>query len=76
MSNLNINAIKTLLSTIEQAKKSGQKELRLPITQADQIGSALTNVLLMLTDVQDRLIKVQDNAMVGSVNIELKGDKF
>ena len=74
--NLNLAPIKNLLDTINSQLGSNQKEVRITMDRARQAEKAITAILLKLTELQDKIIKLQENSMAGSVNIELQGEKF
>jgi len=74
--NLNLAPIKNLLDTINSQLGSNQKEVRITMERARQAEKAITAILLKLTELQDKIIKLQENSLGGSVNIELQGEKF
>jgi len=74
--NLNLAPLKILIDTISQSRSSGQKEIRISMEKAIQIEKSLTHLLIRLTESQDKIIKLQDNGIVNSLNIELQGEKF
>lgn len=73
---LNLTPIKQLMDTISTGLSSNQKEIRMPMERARQVEKSLGHLLLKLTELQDKIIKLQENTGSGSLNIELKGDKF
>jgi hypothetical protein len=73
---LNTLPIKALMDLISTGLSSNQKEIRIPMDRARQIEKSLAQLLLKLTETQDKLIKLTENSGGSSVNIELKGDKF
>ena len=74
--NLNLNPLKELMKTISTSISSNQKEIRIPLERSRQIEKSLNQLLIYMVELQDKIIKLQENTGGGSVNIELKGDKF
>ena len=74
--NLNLSPLKELIDTISQSKTTGQKEIRISMGKATQIEKSLTQLLIRLTEAQAKIIKLQDNGIMNSLNIELQGEKF
>ena len=74
--NLNLNPLKELMKTISTSISSNQKEIRIPLERSRQIEKSLNQLLVHMVELQDKIIKLQENTGGGSVNIELKGDKF
>lgn len=74
--NLNLAPIKALMDAINSQLGSNQKEVRITMERARQAEKSLSQLLLKLVELQDRIIKLQENSASGPVNIELKGDKF
>jgi hypothetical protein len=74
--NLNLAPIKALMDAISSQLGSNQKEVRITMERARQVEKSLSQLLLRVVDLQEKLIKLQENSISGSVNIELKGDKF
>lgn len=74
--NLNIAPIKALMDAISSQLGSNQKEVRIPMERARQVEKSLSQLLLKMVELQDKIIKLQENGISGSVNIELKGDSF
>ena len=74
--NLNLNPLKELMKTISTSISSNQKEIRIPLERSRQIEKSLNQLLIHMVELQDKIIKLQENTGGGAVNIELKGDKF
>ena len=74
--NLNLNPLKELMKTISTSISSNQKEIRIPLERSRQIEKSLNQLLVHMVELQDKVIKLQENTGGGAVNIELKGDKF
>ena len=74
--NLNLNPLKELMKTISTSISSNQKEIRIPLERSRQIEKSLNQLLIYMIELQNEVIKLQENTGGGSVNIELKGDKF
>jgi len=74
--NLNLNPLKELMKTISTSISSNQKEIRIPLERSRQIEKSLNQLLIHMVELQDKVIKLQENTGGGAVNIELKGDKF
>ena len=74
--NLNLNPLKELMKTISTSISSNQKEIRIPLERSRQIEKSLNQLLVHMVELQDKIIKLQENTGGGAVNIELKGDKF
>jgi hypothetical protein len=74
--NLNLNPLKELMKTISTSISSNQKEIRIPLERSRQIEKSLNQLLIYMVELQDKVIKLQENTGGGAVNIELKGDKF
>ncbi|HAC14775.1 MAG TPA: hypothetical protein DCE78_02345 [Bacteroidetes bacterium] len=74
--NLNLTPIKALMDAINSQLGSNQKEVRITMERARQAEKSLSQLLLKLVELQDKIIKLQENSASGPVNIELKGDKF
>ena len=73
---LNLTPIKALMDAINSQLGSNQKEVRITMERARQAEKSLSQLLLKLVELQDKIIKLQENSASGPVNIELKGDKF
>ena len=74
--NVNLAPIKALMDAISSQLGSNQKEVRIPMDRARQVEKSLSQLLLKVVELQDRVIKLQENGGSGQVNIELKGDSF
>ena len=74
--NLNLNPLKELMKTISTSISSNQKEIRIPLERSRQIEKSLNQLLIHMVELQDKVIKLEENTGGGAVNIELKGDKF
>lgn len=64
------------MKTISTSISSNQKEIRIPLERSRQIEKSLNQLLIHMVELQDKVIKLQENTGGGAVNIELKGDKF
>ena len=74
--NLNLAPIKALMDAISSQLGSNQKEVRIPMERARQVEKSLNQLLLKVVDLQDKIIKLQENGTNTPLNIELKGDSF
>ena len=76
-SKIQTKPIEDLIGRIRALRQQGQKEIRIPASEADRLADSLTQTLARLVHVQDEIIDALKTAKQAStVNIEMDGGDF
>tara|TARA_B100000686_G_C16777916_1_gene969810 strand:- start:2488 stop:2745 length:258 start_codon:yes stop_codon:yes gene_type:complete len=76
-SKIQTRPIEDLLGRIRTLRQQGQREIRIPASEADRLADSLSQVMTRLVTIQEEIIEALKTAQQAqTVNIEMDGGDF
>ena len=76
-SKIQTRPIEDLLGRIRTLRQQGQREIRIPASEADRLADSLSQVMTRLVTIQEEIIEaVKTTQQAQTVNIEMDGGDF
>ena len=76
-SKIQTRPIEDLLGRIRTLRQQGQREIRIPASEADRLADSLSQVMTRLVTIQEEIIEaLKTTQQAQTVNIEMDGGDF
>ena len=76
-SKIQTRPIEDLLGRIRTLRQQGQREIRIPASEADRLADSLSHVMTRLVTIQEEIIEaLKTTQQAQTVNIEMDGGDF
>ncbi len=76
-SKIQTRPIEDLLGRIRTLRQRGEKEIRIPASEADKLADSLSQVMTRMVTIQEEIIEALKTAKEAqTINIEMDGGKF
>ena len=76
-SKIQTRPIEDLLGRIRTLRQQGQREIRIPASEADRLADSLSQVMTRLVTIQEEIIEaLKTTQQAQTVNIEMDGGAF
>ena len=76
-SKIQARPIEDLLGRIRTLRQQGQREIRIPASEADRLADSLSQVMTRLVTIQEEIIEaLKTTQQAQTVNIEMDGGDF
>jgi hypothetical protein len=73
---MSTTALETFIKKYQTARSYNSKEIRLTITEAEELSTAIAVALVKITNNQDRIIDLQEKLLDKSFDVDISGGGF